>query len=63
MKLDTDDLQFENCTTFDGSMAYAQNKVHTYTVEPPNKGHFGTGNFVLCREVVLFSEVQIVLAL
>ena len=26
------------------------------TVEPPNKGHFGTGNFVLYREVVLFSE-------
>ena len=33
------------------------------TVEPPNKGHFGTGNFVLCKEVVLFSEVEIVLAL
>ena len=35
----------------------------SYTVEPPNKGYLGTGNFVLCREVVLFSEVQIVLAL
>ena len=33
------------------------------TVEPPNKGHFNWGqyNCVLCREVVLFSEVQNVL--
>ena len=31
------------------------------TVEPPNKGHFGTSHFVLCREVVLFSEVKNVL--
>jgi hypothetical protein len=31
------------------------------TVEPPNKGHFGTMCFVLCIEVVLFSEVQNVL--
>ena len=29
-----------------------------YTVEPPNKGHFGISHVVLCREVVLFSEVQ-----
>ena len=33
---------------------------------PPNKGHFGNNiakfkSFVLCREVVLFSEVQNVL--
>ena len=27
------------------------------TVEPPNKGHFGNGPFVLCSEVVLISEV------
>ena len=28
------------------------------TVKPPNKGHtLGTGHFVPCREVVLFSEV------
>jgi zinc transporter 2 len=26
----------------------------TITVEPPNKGHFGTKCFVLCIEVVLF---------
>ena len=38
-------------------------QLSVYTVEPPNKGHYGAGNFVLCREVVLFSEVQIVLAL
>ena len=28
-----------------------------YTVEPPNRGHFGTVAFVLSSEVVLFSEV------
>ena len=27
------------------------------TVEPPNKGHFGNGPFVLCSEVVLISDV------
>ena len=27
------------------------------TVEPPNRGHFGTAAFVLPSEVVLFSEV------
>ena len=27
------------------------------TVKPPNKGHFGDGPVVSCREVVLFSEV------
>ena len=29
----------------------------THTVKPPNRGHFGDGPFVPCREVVLFSEV------
>ena len=29
------------------------------TVEPPNKGHFGNGSFVLCLEVVPISEVQL----
>ena len=28
-----------------------------YTVEPPKRGHFGNGTFVLSSEVVLFSEV------
>ena len=31
----------------------------TITVEPPNKGHFGSGAFVLYSEVVLWWEVQI----
>ena len=33
------------------------------TVEPPNKGHVGTSHFVLCREVVLSSEIKNVLVL
>ena len=33
------------------------------TVEPPNKWHFGAGHVVLCKEVVLFSEVENVLVL
>ena len=32
-----------------------------YTVEPLSKGHFGISHFVLCREVVLFSEVKNIL--
>ena len=28
------------------------------TVEPPKKGHFGNGTFVLSSEVVLISEVH-----
>ena len=28
------------------------------TVEPPSKGHFWTNHFVICREAVLFSEVE-----
>ena len=28
-----------------------------YTVEPPNKGHFGNGQFVLFSEAVPISEV------
>ncbi len=31
------------------------------TVEPLNKGHVGTSNFVPCREVVRSSEVQTIL--
>ena len=30
----------------------------TFTVEPPNKGHFGNGPLVLCSEVVPISEVH-----
>ena len=29
---------------------------HRYTVEPPNKGHFGNGHFVLFSEAVPISE-------
>ena len=32
-----------------------------YTVEPPNKGHFGNGFFVLSSEVVPSSEVHCIL--
>ena len=33
------------------------------TVEPPNKGHFGSGAFVLFSEVVLWWEVRVNLLL
>ena len=36
-------------------------KLNFCTVEPPNKGHFGTSHFVLYREAVLFLEVKNVL--
>ena len=32
--------------------------IYEFTVAPPNKGHFGAGHAILCREVVHFSEVQ-----
>ena len=32
-----------------------------YTVEPPYKGHFGNGSFVLSSEVVPISEVHHIL--
>ena len=32
-----------------------------YTVEPPNKGHIGASQFVLCWEVIPSSEVKNVL--
>ena len=31
---------------------------YLYTVEPPNKGHFGSKAFVLFSEVVLWWEVR-----
>ena len=37
--------------------AYAVQMHIPSTVEPPNRGHFGTAAFVLSSEVVLFSEV------
>ena len=32
---------------------------YSNTVEPPNKGHFGSGHFVLYLETVLWWEVRI----
>ncbi len=32
--------------------------IYACTVGPPSKGHVGTSHFVPCREVVLFSEVE-----
>ena len=29
-----------------------------YTVQPPNKGHYGANDFVPCREVIPMSEVK-----
>ena len=37
---------------------HMNNKLDSYTVEPPNKGHFGNGPLVLCSEVVPISEVH-----
>ena len=38
---------------------YTRVQVYTvYTVEPPNKGHFGVNSFVPCREGVPISEVK-----
>ena len=39
------------------SLASTGSKHLFNTVEPPNRGHFGTAAFVLSSEVVLFSEV------
>ena len=38
-------------------MFLGSNKREGSTVEPPKRGHFGSGTFVLSSEVVLFSEV------
>ncbi len=37
---------------------YVRTYMYECTVEPPNKGHLGISHFVLCLEVVLFSEVK-----
>ena len=39
------------------SLKGGKESLHVPTVKPPNRGHFGDGPFVPCREVVLFSEV------
>ena len=33
--------------------SFVMDIIYYTTVEPPNKGHFGTSNSVHCREVVL----------
>ena len=38
-------------------LTYSVDVMYNDTVEPPNRGHFGTAVFVLSSEVVLFSEV------
>ena len=43
--------------------AYNNYFTRLYTVEPPNKGHFGNGSFVLSSEVVPISEVHCILLL
>ena len=45
-----------NCSTLCTSV-YKTQVFLLYTVEPPNKGHFGANSFVPCREVVPISEV------
>ena len=51
----------DRSTSFTGTSmrnrAELPDPIHLYTVEPPNRGHFGTVAFVLSSEVVLFSEV------
>ena len=38
-------------------MEYERIVLNVVTVEPPNRGHFGTAAFVLSSEMVLFSDV------
>ena len=40
-------------------LAFVRTLVVINTVEPPNKGHFGSGDFVLYLEAVLWWEVRI----
>ena len=42
-----------------GGLIGGRGLVGGYTVELPNKGHFGNESFVLCSEVVPISEVQL----
>ena len=56
-------LEEELCLLWDASMNSVRSIIefsphYLSTVMPPNKGHFGASHVVLCRETVLFSEVQ-----
>ena len=44
-------------------VSFASAMALLYTVEPPNKGHFGNASFVLYSEVVSISEVHHILVL
>jgi len=55
-------VAFGETMNFFNSKQMVSHKMNTLhfamdTVEPPNRGHFGTAAFVLSSEVVLFSEV------
>ena len=41
------------------SQLHEQTRQYESTVEPPNEGHFGSGDFVLYLEAVLWWEVPI----
>lgn len=47
MKLDPNDLQFENYTNFDGSFAYAQNKV---TSVQTHRNNFPDNNIIMFNQ-------------
>ena len=51
---------FSTCKKVHYYEQYNCPKLHN-TVEPPNKGHFGNGFFVLSSEVVPISEVHCIL--
>ena len=49
-------ILYEDCTSYLSEICQQVVDV-TGTVEPPKRGHFGNGTFVLSSEVVLFSEI------
>ena len=57
-----DGIKTNNLMTHLRVSCYVTGGFKRYTVEPPNKGHFGANSFVYFREVVPISEVSIVLA-
>ena len=48
------------CITLLYNVMYMQEFL-PYTVKPPNKGHFGSGDFVLYLEALLWWEVRIII--
>ncbi len=49
---------YRGIQSFNYILSLSTHYVIIHTVEPLSKGHFGTSHFVPCREVVLFSEVE-----